>query len=123
MRIGKDGDLLGSVLWSAVPDSNPAKKVAKDAQAEADALAQERADAAEQSQENLKVALAESADDNDYELEGAQEPNESEESEESDRPNKSDSKAEWVDYAVSKGLAREEAEEFTKQDLIDEYGE
>jgi hypothetical protein len=123
MRIGKDGDLLGSVLWSAVPDSNPAKKVAKDAQAEADALAQERADAAEQSQENLKVALAESADDNDYELEGAAQPDEAEESEESDAPKKSDSKADWVEYAVSKGLDRDEAEEFTKQELIDEYGE
>jgi hypothetical protein len=119
MRIGKDGDLLGSVLWSAVPDSNPAKKVAKDAQAEADALAQERADAAEQSQENLKVALAESADDNDYELEGAAQPDEADESEESDRPSKSAPKAEWAEYA---GLSSEEAEQFTKQELIDEYG-
>lgn len=40
----------------------------------------------------------------------------------SDRPSKSALKEEWVDYAVSQGLDRDEAEEYTKQDLVDEYG-
>jgi hypothetical protein len=38
------------------------------------------------------------------------------------RPNKSDSKAEWVEYAVSQGADRSEAEGTTKDDLIATYG-
>lgn len=37
-------------------------------------------------------------------------------------PAKSALKDEWVDYAVSQGMDRDEAEAMTKQDLIDEYG-
>lgn len=40
----------------------------------------------------------------------------------SERPNRSDRKEDWVDYAVSQGLDREEAEAYTKQELVDEYG-
>lgn len=37
-------------------------------------------------------------------------------------PAHSDLKADWVDFAVSQGLDREEAEGYTKQELIDEFG-
>ena len=45
-----------------------------------------------------------------------------EESEDS-APAKSANKAEWVDYAVSQGADREEAEGMTKDDLTSTYGE
>lgn len=38
------------------------------------------------------------------------------------RPAQSANKAAWVDYAVSQGADRGEAEESTKAELIDEYG-
>lgn len=41
---------------------------------------------------------------------------------ESDAPSQHDLKADWVDYAVSKGLDRDEAEELTKAELIELYG-
>lgn len=37
------------------------------------------------------------------------------------KPTQSDTKAAWVDYAVSAGLERADAESATKQDLIDLY--
>lgn len=37
-------------------------------------------------------------------------------------PNKSATKGEWVDYAVKQGMDRDEAEEATKDDLIEKYG-
>lgn len=37
----------------------------------------------------------------------------------SDAPARSATKAEWVDYAVTQGLGREEADSATKADLID----
>lgn len=40
----------------------------------------------------------------------------------SDKPAKADSKATWVDYAVSQGADRDEAEASTKQQLVDTYG-
>lgn len=43
--------------------------------------------------------------------------------EESDgRPVQADNKAAWVDWAVSQGADREEAEAATKAELIDDYG-
>lgn len=39
-----------------------------------------------------------------------------------DRPAKNDSKAAWVDYAVSQGADRDEAEASTKDDLIAAHG-
>ena len=41
---------------------------------------------------------------------------------EDDRPTQSDLKAEWVDYAVSQGANREDAEALTKEQLIAQYG-
>lgn len=41
---------------------------------------------------------------------------------EPEAPSTHDLKEVWVDYAVSQGLARDEAESYTKQELIDEYG-
>lgn len=38
------------------------------------------------------------------------------------QPQASDAKAAWVDYAVTKGLDRVEAEHMTKQELIDTLG-
>jgi hypothetical protein len=37
-------------------------------------------------------------------------------------PKHADTKADWVDYAVSQGTDREEAESLTKADLIEMYG-
>jgi hypothetical protein len=39
-----------------------------------------------------------------------------------DVPNKSDDKATWVKFAVSKGMTKEDAEDATKDALIDKYG-
>jgi hypothetical protein len=39
-----------------------------------------------------------------------------------DVPTKSASKAEWVDYAVSQGMSRDDAESSTKADLVEQYG-
>ena len=44
------------------------------------------------------------------------------EPEESARPAQADNKAAWVDWAVSQGVDREEAEAFTKAELIELYG-
>lgn len=41
---------------------------------------------------------------------------------ESEVPAKSDTKAAWVDYAVSQGAERDDAEASTKADLVDRYG-
>ena len=38
-------------------------------------------------------------------------------------PAKSASKAEWVDYAVSLGADRDEADALTKAELVERYGE
>lgn len=38
-------------------------------------------------------------------------------------PKPSDVKADWVDFAVSKGEARQTAEAMTKDELVDKYGE
>lgn len=40
----------------------------------------------------------------------------------SEAPAQSDNKAAWVDYAVSQGADRDEAESMTKAELIDQYG-
>lgn len=47
---------------------------------------------------------------------------EPEDDDEVDVPKPSDAKAVWVDFAVSQGLDREEAEGYTKQELLDEFG-
>lgn len=39
------------------------------------------------------------------------------------RPNKSATKADWVDYAVSRGEDREQAEAMTRDDLVAKYQE
>lgn len=39
-----------------------------------------------------------------------------------DEPKKNDNKAAWVDFAVSQGADRDEADSATKNDLIDKYG-
>jgi len=39
-----------------------------------------------------------------------------------DVPSKGDSKADWVEFAASQGMDRDEAEGLTKQDLIDQFG-
>lgn len=39
-----------------------------------------------------------------------------------DVPNVSDKKSAWVDYAVGRGLDRNEAEELTKDELVERYG-
>lgn len=41
----------------------------------------------------------------------------------SEQPTSRDAKAVWVDYAVSQGADRDEAEDLTKADLVDLYGE
>lgn len=38
------------------------------------------------------------------------------------RPSRNDPKAAWVDYAVSQGKDRDEAEAQSKQALLDEFG-
>lgn len=43
--------------------------------------------------------------------------------EQSARPPVSASKAEWVEYAIGQGLTEDEANEFTKADLVKRYGE
>jgi hypothetical protein len=42
--------------------------------------------------------------------------------ESSGQPTQADNKATWVDYAVSKGADRDEAEASTKADLVERYG-
>lgn len=37
-------------------------------------------------------------------------------------PNQSDNKAAWIDHAISQGLSRDEAEDLTKAELIEEFG-
>ena len=37
-------------------------------------------------------------------------------------PNKSDNKPEWVAYAVSQGMSEDEAEDLTKEDLVERFG-
>lgn len=51
-------------------------------------------------------------------------PTEDEKPVELERPKVADPKADWIEYAVSKGMERELAEDpsTTKQDLIDSYG-
>lgn len=45
-------------------------------------------------------------------------------SEEEDKaPAKSANKGEWVDYAVAQGADREEAEDMTKDELVEAYGD
>jgi hypothetical protein len=44
------------------------------------------------------------------------------EPESSGRPAQADNKAAWIDWAVSQGADRDEAEAATKAELIDEYG-
>lgn len=39
-----------------------------------------------------------------------------------EKPNRSDRKARWVEYAVTQGLDRSEAEDTNKSDLVDEFG-
>ena len=39
-----------------------------------------------------------------------------------EQPNKSASKGDWVDYAVSQGMSRADAEAVTKDELIGRYG-
>lgn len=51
------------------------------------------------------------------------EPEPVQEPEGSGRPAVADNKATWVDWAVSQGLDRDEAEAATKADLIDRYGD
>lgn len=48
---------------------------------------------------------------------------EAEEAEGDGVPNKSASKGDWVDYAVSQGADEDEAEAATKDDLIATYGD
>lgn len=40
-----------------------------------------------------------------------------------DPPNKSDTKDNWVDYAVSQGMDRDDAEAATKADLMAKFGD
>lgn len=39
-----------------------------------------------------------------------------------EQPNRSASKADWVDYAVSQGASRDDADDMTRDDLIEAYG-
>jgi hypothetical protein len=39
-----------------------------------------------------------------------------------DRPEQADRKAEWIDYAVTQGASRDEAEDMTKAELISTFG-
>jgi hypothetical protein len=39
-----------------------------------------------------------------------------------DVPGPTDVKADWIDFAVSQGMDRAEAEAKTKQELVDEFG-
>lgn len=43
--------------------------------------------------------------------------------ESAERPARSASKREWVDYAASQGTPREEAEESTRDELAERFGE
>lgn len=48
---------------------------------------------------------------------------EDEDAEDDGPPNKSASKGEWEDYAVSRGMTREEAEDANKSDLVEKYSQ
>lgn len=39
-----------------------------------------------------------------------------------EKPNRSANKGVWIDFVVSRGVDREEAESFTKDELIERYG-
>lgn len=41
----------------------------------------------------------------------------------SDVPAQSAPKGEWVDYAVAQGADRDEADDMTKADLVEQYGD
>lgn len=57
------------------------------------------------------------------EVEGESEPEpESQPEVEDETPKQSDTKATWVDFAVSQGADRNGAEDMTKQELIEMYG-
>lgn len=58
-----------------------------------------------------------------YDRSDAPAPEAEEETEDDGAPAKSALKEEWVEYAVSQGADREEAESSTKDDLIATYGD
>lgn len=55
-------------------------------------------------------------------IESAEEPDAGAPQAVTERPAQSASKAEWVGWAVHNGMTPDDAEGFTKQDLIDKYG-
>lgn len=90
----RNGQVLGSVLHSAVPGaSGPKSKKAKAVEPEPEVTPESQSETETDEQDEVV-----------------------------DPPKPYDSKAEWVDYAVSKGAQRDEAEELTKADLIEMYG-
>lgn len=92
----RNGEALGSVLHSAVPGANPPKPEATKPEP-----------VPPPAPEPTPVVEAETEPETVAEL---------------PVPKHYDTKPEWVDFAVSNGLDRDEAEVLTKAELIELYG-
>jgi len=102
--------------------AQPGAAIYRGPEAEAEALAAAEAEGVE---ENAEVVEDDGADDGNARLpegDAGDEGDSKEEEEEASAPAKSASKGDWVDFAVSQGADREEAEESTKEQLIEAYG-
>lgn len=72
--------------------------------------------------EDQPDSLAEGTTSNQADLDATPAEKTSEPAEPAERPNKSETKDVWVDYAVSQGWDREAAEDATKDELYNEFG-
>lgn len=79
-------------------------------------------DAYASTKEEEVVPEAEEEPEEDVEEEPEEEAEEEDDESVAEAPKKSASKAEWVDYAVSQGADRAQAEDSTRDDLIAAYG-
>jgi hypothetical protein len=109
----RNGEALGSIRWDAVAktakvpayETPPKKGVRKQSVVKAH---EEQVEAAGDSFPTATPVNAPEPDEADEEV--------------AEAPPKSATKGEWVDFAVSQGAEREEAEGYTKQDLVEIYG-
>lgn len=71
--------------------------------------------------EDQPDSLAEGTTSNQADLDATPAEKMGESSEPTERPNKSETKDVWVDYAVSQGWSKEDAENATKDELYNEF--
>lgn len=108
MFIWPDGTVTGSIRWGELEKVVAARSDETVTRAGWDnlaALLRER-----RGESAPEPARTESADE------------EPAEADEGSAPAKNDNKAAWVDYAISQGVERDEAEGLTKADLVEMFG-